>query len=754
MFRQPTLRNIFFASLVLVTALPLFIILSTRTAILDMLAQDIQGEAMRVAAHMSSYLGAPAVESGKLDVPPDLQMDWMQLARDFGLRKFRLFSQEGEILFSSQSDEIGRRTPSEHLSQILRHGPFAQMTGQGTLTLEGEKVQQDLVETYVPVVRDGQVHGYFEIYFDFTARKSSYEAALGRNILILALMAAGLFVLVILALRQTARSMAQRQESDEQVREREVMLRSVLEGALDAIVVSDGEGRVVEFNKAAEEMFAVSRPQALGRLVGELIVPPEQRESHQSALRQRARMVESTMPRRRLEGQGMRSDGGRVDMEMAVSMFRQGGNPYFTAILRDVTERKQILASLRDALSIAQTASRAKSEFLATMSHEIRTPMNAILGMAELLAETDLSFEQRNFVTRFHNAGETLLTLINDILDLSKVEAGQLELERKEFQPRRMIQETVGAFEEEARRKSLALLWQVSDETPPLLLGDELRLRQILFNLVGNAVKFTQQGRVEVKLQRCRRGEDRGLMLFSVSDTGIGISSEQRELIFRPFTQADNSTTREYGGTGLGLAICKRLVELMGGWIWVEGEPGRGSVFYFTVRLGITEHPEQTPAPVEERLPPLAVVEEPRIPMRLLLVEDSEDNRILVQAFLKTEPCRIDVAINGREAVYMIRRAPYDLVFMDIQMPVMDGFTATRHIREWEREIDRTPVPIVALTAFAMREDMERALAAGCDEHLPKPMSKSKLLAVVRRFAERPRAADPPPIAQEGGRSL
>ena len=380
---------------------------------------------------------------------------------------------------------------------------------------------------------------------------------------------------------------------------------------------------------------------------------------------------------------------------------------------------------------IAERATQAKSDFLATMSHEIRTPLNAIIGMADVLHATPLTPDQQKCVEIFQRNGLGLLTLINDILDLSKVESGKIELEHAALDVREVVSRAVEVIEARARAKSLAVEVHISPQIPDFLTGDPNRLRQILVNLLGNSIKFTEQGRLEVRVDQDPEDPRPGGLRFAIADTGIGIPEEKISRIFESFSQADSSTTRKYGGTGLGLSIARQLTELMGGRIWVESKAGLGSTFFFTVKLGVAaDQPE--PVPETASLPPV----EGRLGgMRILLADDSSDNRFLILAYLKEADCSIDLAESGREAVERFRSGHYDVVLMDVEMPEMDGFEATRQIRSLEQNAAAPATPVIALTAHAFAGMQEKCRQGGFSGSLTKPLRKATLIEALANFA-------------------
>jgi PAS domain S-box-containing protein len=498
--------------------------------------------------------------------------------------------------------------------------------------------------------------------------------------------------------------------------------------------------RIVKINRAMCEIYGAFEDQVLGLTLQEL---------HRTSPETVQRDLQELLDRKRVRGRcpAFRLDGTPivVDVESVCLLDGEGQILGFFVAQRDVTEQIRGQEALKTAREAAEAANRAKSDFLANMSHEIRTPMNGILGLSNLLLLSDPTPEQRGHLLDLKFSAEGLLSILNNLLDLSKIEAGKMELEAISFDLSELIERTANLLAPRLMGKPVELTTLLDPRIPRNVVGDPTRLRQVLTNLLGNAVKFTRKGEIRLTATR-RKDEDEGVVVeFAVSDTGIGIAKEKLDRIFEAFTQADTSTTRRFGGTGLGLSISVRMVALMGGRIEVESEPGRGSLFRFRVRFAPARTVLPLPVVREEDLRSGAVS---NLPFRILLVEDNPVNLRMTKALLEKGGLSVIPVESGPEAIRKASEDDFDLILMDVQMPEMDGFEATKKIREVEKARGRK-TPVVALTAYAREEDRIACLEAGMDDYLSKPVDSKRLHETIRRLARHPYAQKPKEVASE-----
>ena len=526
----------------------------------------------------------------------------------------------------------------------------------------------------------------------------------------------------------------------EQLVQQRETARELTEQILDQLPIpvflKDRQGRFVRFNRQFQQFYQLTREQLMGASIEHFTAPEWARVTEQEdetawrtglMVSSERRVTEVDPP---------------IDLVVNRIVITSGGESYLLGFSIDVSEQRAARDAMQRAVESAQAASQAKSDFLANMSHEIRTPMNGILGMTELVLESDLDAEQRDDIGLVKASAGALLNIVNDILDFSKIEAGKLDLEEVSFDPRTLVHETLRSMALRAQQKGLDLACVIPPELPRFMKGDPGRLRQVLINLLGNAIKFTQQGSVTVTLTLGADVDERCDVEFAVTDTGIGIPLEKQQLIFEAFSQVDGSTTRQFGGTGLGLTICRRLVILMQGDLQVSSEPGKGSTFRFSVPLRHSAPQTLAESTLSERIdqaPVLALAartapqEATGNGLRILLAEDNPVNQRLALRLLEKMGHRITLVDNGVSALERVMQGGLDLVLMDVQMPELDGLSATRRIRQWE-QANGGHVPIIAMTARAMQGDRERCLEAGMDDYLSKPIDSERLRQLVSRF--------------------
>jgi len=501
----------------------------------------------------------------------------------------------------------------------------------------------------------------------------------------------------------------------------EARINAVIRYLVDGVIVINHQGIIESVNQAVTKLFGYSRDELVGHKVN-MLMPEPYCDEHDQYLQHYLTGGEAKVIGIGREVLGKRKDGSTFPLQLSISEVKNKDKHLFTGIVRDITQQKTLESNLIAERKRAEATNQLKTEFLANMSHEIRTPMSAIIGMTELTLETELQPLQKQYLTNVATSAKNLLELLNDILDLSKIEGEHLELEQIEFDLRQLLETVIDMSSTLAQRKGLKLLLYIDPELSIFFTGDPQRLRQIVVNLVGNAIKFTEQGQVLVKAQA-----EASQVLLSVSDTGIGIPAERQDKIFNSFTQADGSISRQYGGSGLGLTITQQLVALMGGTIWLESQVGQGSTFYCRLPLA--------PSTGESLQKAQQLRDQPRYhcqPLNILVAEDNPINQLLIETRLKQYGHQVTIAHDGNQVVehIMFNQQRFQVVLMDIQMPKMDGFEATRIIRAQEAQTGEH-VPIIAMTANAMKGDREQCLQAGMDNYLTKPIDFQALFAVL-----------------------
>ncbi len=522
-------------------------------------------------------------------------------------------------------------------------------------------------------------------------------------------------------------------------------LLSVLTSLTDSVFEIDQQGQILFLNPAAEKALAPWAVSPIGQNIlafMQLHLPNDQTALNDSALSELTQ-YESVFTQQSLQpwlaqGQALRDDNAlltlpnaeAVPISCALGPIRiEEQITGHVVVFRDMRLQKAAETELRRAKELAEDAAATKASFLATMSHEIRTPLNGVIGTATLLSDTQLDDNQQHYVSTLKRSAEVLLSLINDILDFSKMDAGKMQLANSAFSLSALMHDLDSMFHDQFTQKGVRVHYQVDPQLPDWLLGDEHRLRQVMINLVGNALKFTERGGVSVRVLQLERQNQHARIRFSVKDTGIGISPAAQARLFEAFTQADSSTTRQFGGTGLGLTISKKIVELMQGNLQVESSEGKGSHFFFDIDLS------ETDSPVIAAPPSDAISSTSHQDKRLLLVEDNKINQLVAGKFLQKFGYQYDIAENGAEALERIETQTYDAILMDCQMPVLDGFEATKRIRLQEQGSQRH-LPIIGLTANALEGDREKCLACGMDDFTTKPINLNELESKLKHWTQ------------------
>jgi len=638
-----------------------------------------------------------------------------------------------EAVFNATSDAIIVLDDAYHVLMTNRVGAerfgqdVASMLGQGILDLTEKPVAETRRQRYGQALHTGETVRFTDVRAGRTYDNILQPLRIGDG---------GTPRLAIYA-----RDITEQRAIEAALRENQERLDKIFR--LIPVVVtltSLVDGRYLEVNDAFTTISGYTRDEVLGRNSSELEfwTHPNDREAIYGAI-DREGVVRNLELRLRLKGDRLATG------LLSATTLEAYGQPCLLAVIVDISARKAMEEVLRLAKDSAEAANQAKSRFLSTMSHEIRTPMNTILGMVDVLRGTPLSDRQLEFLRTLEVAGEALMSLLTDILELSKIESGTMRMARVPYDPAEVLRQAEAMLHPQAEAKGLALLTQAGPDLPHEAHGDPGRLRQILVNLLGNAVKFTPRGEIRAAV-RCQEGHGgRPELLYTVTDTGIGIEPDKQQSIFEPFTQLDSSTTRAYGGSGLGLAISVLLAEGMGGRLWVDSQPGQGSTFSCAVPLDCRVRSNQAPDTIAALWPKAPSETGPLAPGSLLIVEDSAPNRLLYKIFLEQQPLGIQFATTGHEALQLAASRVFDAMVVDLQLPDINGLTVIREIRHQEVATGRPPTPILVVTALAFREERHQAFEDGADALLTKPIQKKQFLAMLGKLLRRDKSTSVSP---------
>lgn len=522
------------------------------------------------------------------------------------------------------------------------------------------------------------------------------------------------------------RDITKQKFSEQKIKESENKIRVILDNSPAAITLTDEQERIVSWNRFTEELLGKNKEDLYLQPVSSLYPEEEWKKIRSANIRKKG-------SQQHFETKVLKKNGQLTDIALSVNILKDSANHIIgsVGIMQDITEQKRMRQMLLQAKQDAEEASKTKSLFLANMSHEVRTPMNTVMGMLDITLDTELTDEQKENLKTAKDAADNLLSLLNDILDLSRVEAGKISLEMIELNIENIVKSVCKGLSVLAAKKNLVIVWEIDPRVPSILVGDPLRVRQILVNLINNAIKFTFKGQIQLHVKLDTLSEKDCAVLFSVKDEGIGIPKDKHGILFNVFTQADESTSRRFGGTGLGLAICRKLVEMMGGKIWVESEDLKGSTFYFTAKFKTIKKKEQAPAPpVDPKKPAESARSGPPGQVSILLAEDNIVNQKIAVKLLEKKGWLVKAVDNGQRVLELLDKENFDVVLMDAQMPVLDGFETTRMIRDREKKTGRR-IPIIALTARAMNEDKKKCLDVGMDAYVAKPIDRENLYETI-----------------------
>jgi len=508
-------------------------------------------------------------------------------------------------------------------------------------------------------------------------------------------------------------------------------LSAILDNMLQAVISISEEGVIQSFNKHAETIFGYSAVEVIGENV-KYLMPEPNRINHDGYLQNYMKTGNKKIIGAGREVEAQKKDGTLFPILLSVSEVKIDGKISFIGLALDITESKKAEQEIIAAMKKAEAANAAKGQFLANMSHELRTPMNGIIGLSGLLLEAELKHDDREVLNSIHSSAESLLSLLNDILDFSKIEAGELSFEKMPYSPRNVLAQNIDILTAMASKKSIILEQSFSPRVPNYIIGDAHRLRQVVYNLIGNAIKFTENGTVRLSADFKSTGKDKGEIMLKVEDTGIGIPEDKLDLVFQKFSQADVSTTREFGGTGLGLTICKQIIELMGGEIGVDSIVGEGSTFWVRIPIDIADIQEDEIQNNDEIAKKTISFEK----YTALIVDDHPVNILFAKKLLNNWKFKtIETAENGKRALKAFEKGNFDIILMDCQMPEMDGFETTEKIRSIEKDRgSKNPVPIIAVTADAMQGVKDKCLKAGMNNYITKPIDVKKLLSRLQDY--------------------